>query len=103
MYVEIFVWPCVSRSSRRAAIGTLFRPPTLMPRRRTRYRVIVSKDATPVPALGCPGDERPPGPTSSGHLGRHDLQQNVLIGPFHTQRRGKGRDRRVPPTQVRIL
>ena len=23
-------------------------------------------------------------------------KQNVLIGPFHTQRRGKGRDRRVP-------
>src|SRR6476620_1369877 len=40
MYVETFVWPCDSRSSRRAAIGTLFRPPTLMPRRRTRYRVI---------------------------------------------------------------
>ena len=28
-------------------------------------------------------------------------KQNVLIGPFHTQRRGKGRDRRVPLTQVR--
>src|SRR6478609_1563342 len=41
MYVETLVWPCVSRSSRSAAIGTLFRPPTLIPRRRTRYRVIV--------------------------------------------------------------
>ena len=36
MYVDTFAWPCDSRSSRRAAIGTLFRPPTLIPRSRTR-------------------------------------------------------------------
>jgi hypothetical protein len=35
MYVETAVWPWDSRSSRNAAIGTLFRPPTLIPRRST--------------------------------------------------------------------
>ena len=39
-------------------------------------------------------------PASRGRLGRHDLQAERLIGPFHIKRRGKGRDRREPPTQL---
>ena len=34
---------------------------------------------------------------SRGRLARHDLQPERLIRPFHTQRRRKGRDGRVPP------
>ena len=46
MYVDTFEWPSSSRSSRSGAIGTLFLPPTLMPRSRMRYLVTVRGSQT---------------------------------------------------------
>ena len=47
----------------------------------------------------CRRHDTTPRSASAGRLGRHDLQQERLIGPFQHQRQGKGRDRRVPLPQ----
>ena len=74
-------------------------------RRSSPPRHLKGNRTTRGPTAGQPrctlrGHERSPARAAAGRVVCHHLQAERLIGPFPTQRRGKGRDGREPPSRA---